>query len=392
MSMPKGPQVFPRTEYLRRLSAVKAEMKRREIGVLMVTSPANITYLSGYTSKSGYVPQGLVVSLKEEEPTFFTRHMDGPAAMHQMFIDSGRVIGYPEELIANPDMDGFDAVIDFLHDKGFASSGVGLEAKFVSAQTVEKFKTRMPKARVVDFGAGIHWIRGIKSDLEIALMREAAANADAGMMRAKEVIHPGAREADAAAEIIAALVRGVNGKPSTDLSGFYLCASPRSATAHIRWSEDVFRQGSQINLEVGGVRHGYTSALMRTFSIGKPSDQLRRVHEGEVAGLEAALAVVKPGAVCGDVAAAFNATLKKHGFEKKSRCGYAIGIDWTEPTASLKEGDRTVLKPNMTFHLMLGNWIDQDLGYVISETFRVTDTGAETFSKLPRELFELDPI
>ncbi|KRQ96855.1 M24 family metallopeptidase [Bradyrhizobium valentinum] len=389
MAMPKGPQVFPRTEYLRRLAAVKAEMKQRDIDVLMVTSPANITYLSGYTSKSSYVPQGLLVSQREEEPTFFTRHMDGPAAMHQMFIDSGRVIGYPESLIANPDKDGFDAAIDFLQDTGFANAGVGLETKFVSAQTVEKFKARMPKATIVDFGTAVHWIRGVKSDLEIALMREAAANADAGMLRAKEVIRPGTKEAEAAAEIIGALVRGVNGKPGTDLGGFFLCASPRSATAHIRWSEDVFRQGSQINLEFGGVRHGYTSALMRTFSIGKPSDQLRRVHEGEVAGLEAALAAVKPGAVCGDVAAAFNTTLKKHGFEKTSRCGYAIGIDWTEPTASLKEGDRTVLKPNMTFHLMLGNWIDEDFGYVISETFRVTETGAETFSKLPREVFVL---
>ncbi|WP_345944178.1 M24 family metallopeptidase [Bradyrhizobium sp. IC3069] len=108
-----------------------------------------------------------------------------------------------------------------------------------------------------------------------------------------------------------------------------------------------------------------------------------------MAGLEAALTAVKPGALCGDVAAAFNAAMKKHDLEKESRCGYAIGIDWTEPTASLKEGDWTVLKPNMTFHLMLGNWIDEDFGYVISETFRVTDVGAETFSKLPRVIFEI---
>lgn len=36
----------------------------------------------------------------------------------------------------------------------------------------------------------------------------------------------------------------------------------------------------------------------------------------------------------------------------------------------------TELKPNMTFHLMLGNWIDEDFGYVISETFRVMESGA----------------
>ncbi|MET4121836.1 ectoine hydrolase [Bradyrhizobium sp. JR1.5] len=387
MSMAKGSQPFPRSEYLRRLTAVKAEMKLREIEVLVVTTPANITYLSGYTSKSGYVPQGLVVSLKDEEPTFITRRMDGPAAIHQMFIDRGNVIGYPEALIANPERDGYDAIIEFMLDKGVGRKAIGLEAKFLPALTVEKFKSRAAEARIIDCTNAVTWMRGLKSDLEIALMREAAAISDAGMLKAKEVIRSGVREADASAEIIAALVRGANGKPGTDVASFYLCATPRTSTCHIRWTEDVFQQGSQINLELSGVRHGYTSPLMRTLSIGKPSDKIRRLHEGEVAGLEAALAAAKTGRTCTDVAAAFNTTLKKHGFEKESRCGYAVGIDWTEPTASLKEGDMTVLKPNMTFHLMLGNWIDEDTGYVISETFRVTDGGGEPFTKLPRELF-----
>ncbi|MET4279535.1 MULTISPECIES: Xaa-Pro peptidase family protein [unclassified Bradyrhizobium] len=389
MAMPKSSQAFPRSEYLRRLTEVKLEMKRREIDALVVTTPANITYLSGYTSKSGYVPQGLLVSLEDEEPTFITRRMDGPAAIHQMFIDRSRVIGYPEALIANPDRDGYDAIIDFLLDKGLGSRGIGLEAKFLPSLTIEKFRLRAAEARIVDCTNAVTWIRGLKSDLEIVMMREAAAISDAGMLKAKEVIQPGLREADAAAEIIATLVRGANGKPGTDLASFFMCSTPRTSTCHIRWTEDIFRPGSQINLEFSGVRHGYTSPLMRTMSIGRPADHLRRLHDGEVAGLEAALAAAKTGGTCSDIAVAFNATLRKHGFEKESRCGYAVGIDWTEPTASLKEGDMTVLQPNMTFHLMLGNWIDEDVGYVISETFRVTDTGGESFTKLPRELFEI---
>jgi Xaa-Pro aminopeptidase len=364
-------------------------MERREVEVLVVTTPANITYLSGYTSKSGYVPQGLVVSIRDEEPTFITRRMDGPAAIHQMFIDRNQVIGYPEALIADPDLDGYDVIIDFILDKGLGRKGIGLENKFLPASTVEKFKSRAAGAKIVDCTNAVTWIRGVKSDLEIAIMREAAAISDAGMLRAKEVIRAGVREADASAEIIAMLVRGANGKPGTDVASFFLCSTPRTSTCHIRWTEDVFQQGSQINLELSGVRHGYTSPLMRTLSVGKPSDNIRRLHEGEVAGLEAALAAAKSGKTCSDVAVAFNTALRKYGFEKESRCGYAVGIDWTEPTASLKEGDATILKPNMTFHLMLGNWIDEDVGYVISETFRVTDAGGEPFTKVPRELFEI---
>jgi ectoine hydrolase len=41
----------------------------------------------------------------------------------------------------------------------------------------------------------------------------------------------------------------------------------------------------------------------------------------------------------------------------------------------------------MTFHLMLGNWLDEDFGYALSETFAITATGSESFSRLARELF-----
>lgn len=397
MTLDKGPQAFPRTEYLRRLDAVKAEMGRRDIDALVVSNAANITYLTGHTAYSSYVPQGVVVSIHEEEPTFIIRRMDSAAAIHETFLKRSNVIAYPESLFANSDRDGYDAIIDFLHERGLANRGVGLELSSLMLKTGlgharERFKARLPKTRIVDFSRAVDWIRFVKSDLEISIMREAADIASAAIMRAVDVIRPGVREAEAAAEIIGTLVRGVNGKPSTGFPSagpVFFCSSPRIGTAHMRWSEGVFRDGSQINLEVASVRYGYTAALMRTFIIGAPSDRLRRLHEAEVAGLEAALNTVRPGATCSDVANAFYRTIEKLGFKKDSRCGYPIGIDWSEPTASLRDGDMTVLKPNMTFHLMLGNWVEEDFGYVISETFRVTESGAEALTNVPRKLFEL---
>ncbi|MGY4157910.1 ectoine hydrolase [Bradyrhizobium sp. USDA 4461] len=389
MAISKGPQVFPRSEYLRRLNTVKAEMARRDIDGLVVTLDRNINYLTGYTARSAYVPQGLVVSIHKEEPMFILRRQDTPAAIHLTFLERRSIRGYPEELIGNPERDGFDAIIDFLHEAGLAKRGVGLELGQLPAQSAEKFKARLPQARVVDCTNAVTWIRTVKSGLEIALMREAAAIADAGMLRASEVIRPGVHEAEATAEILRTLALGVNGKHGTEIASIFMCSSPRTGTSHIAWSDDVFRQGSQINLELGGVRHTYTAAIMRTFSIGKPSDRLRRIHEAELTGLEAALEKVRPGATCSDVAQAFNSTIEKQSFQKDSRCGYGIGIDWTESVMSLKEGDMTEFRPNMTFHLMLGNWIDEDFGYVISETFRVAESGVEVLTKTPRKLFEI---
>ncbi|UPK05778.1 Xaa-Pro peptidase family protein [Bradyrhizobium sp. 170] len=389
MAIMKGPQAFPRAEYLRRLATVKSEMARREVDAFVVTSWANITYLTGNVTRMHSL-HGLVVSLHEEEPTLVVRGMDAPGCIHQTFLDRGKVIGYPESLIGKPDKNGFDAVIDAIYDLGVASRGLGLELGNLPAPAAEKFRRRLPEAKIIDCTKTIDWIRGIKSDLEIAVMREAASIADAAIARAAEVIRPGVREADAVAEITAAQIRGPNGGPAgTNLKPFLMCSSPRTGTPHILWSEDVFREGSQINIELSGHRHNYVAPIMRTFSIGVPSDRLHRLHEAEVSAMDAALNAVRPGRTCSDVANAFYRTLEKHGFKKESRCGYAIGIDWMEPTASLADGDMTELKPNMTFHLMLGNWLDEDFGYVISESICVTDTGVEVLTQAPRKLFQL---
>ncbi|MHC4049440.1 M24 family metallopeptidase [Bradyrhizobium sp. 25ACV] len=389
MAISKGPQAFPREEYLRRLAEVKSEMSRRDVDALVVTSWANVTYLTGSLSRM-HALHGLVITLRDEEPTMVVRSMDGPGVIHHSFMDRRKVIAYSEAFVANAEKNGFDAVIDFLLDAGVANRGVGLELGNLTAQAAEKFKARLWNAKIVDCTKVVDWIRIVKSDLEIRVMREAAAIADTAIMRATEVIRPGVREGDAAAEIQAAQVRGAKGGPNaTNLKPFLMCTTPRTGTAHILWSEDVFRDGSQVNIELSGIRYNYTAAIMRTFSIGAPSDRLRRTHDAHLAGLEAALDTAKPGRTCSDVANAFYRTSESMGVKKESRCGYSIGVDWLEPTASLANGDMTELKPNMCFHLMLGNWIDEDFGYVISETIRITDTGAEALTRAPRKLFEL---
>ncbi|WP_220087625.1 M24 family metallopeptidase [Pseudomonas fluorescens] len=387
MAIRKGVMVFPRDEYLRRLDAVKSELRNRDIETLVVFSQSNITYLTGYTALSAYVPQALIISLDSDEPTFMLRRMDAGAAIHQSFIQREKIIGYPENLVGSREVDGYDAIIEELFQTGRVKKSIGLELVRLSSASERKFLTKLSATTVVDCSDLVNWIRLVKSDLEITLMREAAAISDAAILRAYEVIRPGVREADVAAEVAATLARGANGKPGTNLQPMFLCSSPRTGTSHIPWSEDVLRPGSQVNLEVGGVRHGYVSALMRTYSIGQPSDRLKQMNEAEIEAMGAALEVARPGNTCGDIAEAVTKTLAKYGLSKESRCGYPIGIDWMEPTASLKLGDSTILQPNMTFHLMLGNWVDEEFGYALSETFRVTDSAPEVLTQTPRQLF-----
>jgi Xaa-Pro aminopeptidase len=161
---------------------------------------------------------------------------------------------------------------------------------------------------------------------------------------------------------------------------------PRVAAPHLAWRDDRLEAGTVTNVELGGFRRRYVAGLSRTIVQGKPEDRLARLHAATREAVDAVFDTARAGWTCEEVEALFRRTTRTHGFEKKSRVGYAIGIDWTEKTASLRPGDQTVLVPDATFHLMAGMWYD-DWGYVLSETFRVTEDGLKSFSRLPRDLF-----
>ena len=73
---------------------------------------------------------------------------------------------------------------------------------------------------------------------------------------------------------------------------------------------------------------------------------------------------------------------------KESRIGYSTGLnyppDWGEHTVSLRPGDKTVLQPNMTLHVIPGLWTEQ-YGIDISECILITEMGAQPLASFPRE-------
>ncbi len=97
----------------------------------------------------------------------------------------------------------------------------------------------------------------------------------------------------------------------------------------------------------------------------------------------------RAGNTCEDVANAFFRVLDRHGIVKDNRTGYPIGLsyppDWGERTMSLRRGDKTVLKPGMTFHFMTGLWMD-DWGYETTESIIITDGAPDLFCTLPRRM------
>jgi len=389
--------LFSKEEFLSRIKRTKESMDRAGVEVLIAADPANMNYLTGYDGWSFYVPQVVVLALEDEEPVWIGRGMDTAGARHTTFLDRERIIGYPDNYVQNPDRHPMNFVADFLKGRGWERKRVGLEldAYYFTARCHQELVKSLPQAAFVDANLLVNWIRLVKSDQEIEYMKQAGRIVEKVMRTAIETIRPGVRECDAVAEVYRAQVRGL-----PEFGGDYPAIVPmmptgeKTSAPHLTWTDEPYRQDQAANLELCACRHRYHSPLARTIYLGpKPPPRLQELAGITVEGLNAALEAVRPGEICESVELAWRRVIARAGFEKESRIGYAMGLnyppDWGEHTASLRAGDKTVLQENMTFHMIVGMWME-DYGFEASESFYVTGDGCRTLADFPRKLFVKD--
>jgi Xaa-Pro dipeptidase len=383
---------FSLEEYQARLAAVREGMYREGLEVLLVTDPANINYLSGYDGWSFYVHQGLLVLMDRPEPVWFGRMQDSNGAKLTTWLSDDSIRGYQDHYVQSNLRHPMDFAADLLMELGAGKRRLGLEMDnyYFTAKCFAALKERLPQAALMDANLLVNWARLIKSPAEIALMGQAARIVERVMAKAVEAIASGVREGDAAGEVVKAQLCGTE-----EFTGDYASIMPimpsgiRTSTAHLTWVDRRYQNGDLVLLELAGNKARYHAPLSRTLIIGPPPQELRDVAKGVIDGLNQVLEFIKPGVTGEEVEGAWRKAISGTKVVKESRMGYAFGLnyppDWGEHTVSLRPGDRNVLKPGMTIHVMPGVWLDS-FGFECSEPIVVTEKGCRCLVNFPREL------
>jgi Xaa-Pro aminopeptidase len=384
--------LFSRDEYLARIARTKASMVAKGLDTLLVASPANQFYLTGYDGWSFYTPQMVVVSMAAEEPLWIGRAMDAVGAKFTAFLAPDNVVPYPDHFVASAERHPMDFVAGELQARGWAGGRIGVEMDdyYYTARWHEILTRRLPEAHLVDAFLLVNWVRLKKSPAEIACMYEAGRIATAAMQATVDAAAVGVRQCDVMAETYRVTTGGTH-----EIGGTFTCKPPNAmvgeycSAPHLSWTDEKLKPDDIFYVELGGCRHRYHSPLSRCIYLGTPTPEMDRVAGVIGEGLGAVLDAVKPGVTCGELADVWQAVIARHGIEKKSRIGYPVGIGypptWGELTCSLRAGDETVLEEGMTFHCIPAIWMEA-CGLVISESFVVTEAGAETFADFPRML------
>ena len=383
---------FTTDEYLTRIAKTRTAMAAKGLDAIFVTDPSNMSWLTGYDGWSFYVHQGVLLTL-EGEPIWWGRAMDALGAKRTVFMqNSDSIRGYDDIFVQNPEKHPMQELAALLSENGLdgASIGVELDNYYYTAAAHMTLTNALPRANFSDATGLVNWQRAVKSPTEIEYMRRAARIVEAMHARILDLAEPGMRKNDLIAEIYATGIRGADGHWGDYPAIVPMAPSGLDATApHLTWDDRPMQRGEATFFEIAGAHRRYQCPQSRTLFLGEVPQKFRDAEAAVLDAIEAGLEQAKPGNQAQDIANAFNTTLNKAGFEKDSRCGYAIGIsyppDWGERTISFRRGDTTILKAGMTFHFMPALWLD-DGGLEITEPILITDAGYECLCNTPRAL------
>ena len=383
---------FTKQEYKQRLQKVKKSMQDNSIELLISHDTANMYYLTGYDAWSFYYAQCVLVHTDLDEPICFVRAQDAGGAYIKTYLKKENIIVYDENYIHKWPKHPYDYLVDIIKQKKWDNLLIGLEmdTHYFTAFCYEKIKQGLPNAKIKDSNRLVNWVRLIKSDAEINYMKSAALITENAMHTAMKAIDRGVRQCDAVGEIQKSLFNGTK-----EIGGEYasittlLPTGPGTAASHLTATQEKFKNGESTIVEISGCVKRYHSPLARTVQLGKPEQKKVNAMNATIEALNAGIDVVKPGNTADHVAQEFWKVLDKYNIKKESRTGYSIGIgyppDWGEHTLNIYKGDMTVLKPNITFHMIavmqFGDW-----GVEASESIRVTENGNELLNNFPKEL------
>ena len=344
-------------------SSLRARFPDAGIDALWVTSPANVRYLSGFTS-----PEDGSVLVTQAASTLFTDGRYTVQAAEESRIPHLIWKSVPRVADVKDQVQGLR---------------IGVEADHLTLAGAEQLREAwgvelVPTKRLVEE------LRVVKSEAELSRIAEAARVTDEAFEHALDLVKPGVREDEVALGLEVFFKRqGAQPWPH----GFVVASGPRSAMPHGRASSRVIESGDLVTLDFGCLFEGYHSDLTRTIAVGEVGPEQRRWHDETLAAQQAAVHAIKAGITGKEVDAVARERLTAAGLGEAfaHTTGHGVGLEIHE-APRLAAHSTDTLAAAMVVTVEPGVYLPGEGGVRIEDLVAVTANGPLVLSRSPREL------
>lgn len=384
----------------KKLRRVREEMNKENLNALVLRAPENVTYLSGAWCGRGL---SYLVFPLEKDPVLI--HPAGESLPPTWLSD---VRFYKpetfEHLGSSLDM-GSDYVHKALLDLGITSGSIGVEQGWefflggslryelnvVGERTLQILKEKLPAFNLKDASSLLIKCRSIKTDEEIKALRRANRIARVGLETFSENLRAGLSEVELSTKIEHDIVAdGILRKQAHRIVACaFVVSGPATAEAYkyvVGNTPRKMRRGELVMLELDVVSDGYCSDTTRTFVVGKPRKEQKRLIEAVLDSEETAIASIEPEVSAAEVARISIEVIRSHGLSAYlvHRLGHGIGVGLHEPIPALHIESKDILLPGMVHSVEPGIYGPKIGGIRIEDDILDTKRGTEYLSNFPR--------
>ena len=375
----KDKPTFSPAEMASRNAKLRAHLSADNLDAAVFSSIHNINYFADFVYCSFGRPYALVVT--HEAHTTVTANIDGG----QSYDDNIVYTDWEKD-------NYFRALKKLVPGK----ARVGIEYDHITLERRQKLSEFMPDAEFVDIGVATMKIRMIKSAEEHAVIRQGARISDIGGAACVEAISEGAPEYEVALHSTQAMVRAIaNTYPHTELmdSWTWFQSGINTDGAHNPVTTRRVRKGDILSVNCFSMISGYYQALERTMFYHSATKREIELWEINCEVHKKGLTLIKPGAVCSEIAAELNEIFLTHDLLQYRTFGYGHSFGslshyyGREAGLELREDIDTVIEPGMVVSIepmiTLPEGMSGAGGYREHDILIVGESSAENITHFP---------
>jgi Xaa-Pro aminopeptidase len=344
-----------------RLRRVRQLLRRRHVDVLLVSVPANVTYLTGFLGDDSWAlltPRAVYLLTDSR----YTEQANSQCPTCRI-IERRRPMTKAVAKIL-----GKYKSLKFLAVEGS-----------ISVTQLRALK-KNAKKRIKPLANVIETARRTKEDYEISTIKKAARIASQALTASLRFIKTGITESELAGEI-EHQIRKLGAKVSFET---IVAFGPSASRPHHSSGKRKLRKNDSVLIDFGAKVAGYCCDITRCFPVGNPGRLFDKAYKAVRQAQSAAIARVKAGTSLKAVDETARRVIREYGFEPHGHgTGHGLGLDVHElpivgPNSKgrLQAGDVITIEP--------GIYIPGKLGIRIEDNVLVTETGCKILTKITR--------
>jgi len=298
-----------------------------------------------------------------------------------------------------------DLFAGWLKEISFGSKSIGIDnvlgASGTWGYTGPPISDKLPEAKFVKAKDIVENMRLIKSDEEIALIKESSKWTSVAHRFLQKFTKPGLWDVEVSLKASLEASKEMKEKIglhyeqtrwglASAMADYRGQVGEGSAIPHAISTQRKIRKGDVLVTGAGADVAGYSAELERTMILGKPTEKQKKYFEIMVKMQDVAFGTYGPDVKCSEVDKATLKVAREHGVTDYllHHTGHGIGLEGHEPPW-IDQGNHGLLKPGMILSCEPGIYIPGFGGFRHSDTVLITQQGSETITNYPRDLKSL---